>query len=281
MGIVIWAQNPWGQEVPIHIAWYLIRVSLFAGLAFLIIHAVWVRFRPVSQSPPEELRPDVTACIPEQVPRHSLAARIFHWLMAAAMLTLLFSAFLPKSGVRFSWVYLHWTAGVILTLSIVFHIIHSIFCMEFRSIWPDREDFSNGWRSMLRVFGMGGRTPGKPGKYPLGNKLYHLAIMVCGLCMAATGILLLWRVSTPFVTRNPYILSDMTWGTVYLLHGFAGTALVALVIIHVYFALRPEKLPITKAMVSGFMDREYYLKHHDPRQWACDYQASQQNKRTA
>ena len=58
-------------------------------------------------------------------------------------------------------------------------------------------------------------------------------------------------------------------GVVYLLHGFAGVALIALVTIHVYFALRPEKLPITKAMVFGAMNREYYLEHHDPRQWAA------------
>lgn len=276
MGIVTWAQNPWGQEVPIHIAWYLIWVSLFAGLAFLVVHAISVRFRSLRQSLPEVVSPETVSCIPEHVPRHSLAARIFHWLMAAAMLTLLFSAFLPKVGVRFSWVDLHWTAGVILTLLIVFHVIHAAFCMEFRSIWPGRADLANAWRGLLRTLGIGDRTLEKPGKYPLGNKLYHLAIMVCGLCMAATGVLMLWRVPTPFFTRNPYILDDMTWGMVYLLHGFAGVALVALVIIHVYFALRPEKLPITKAMVSGFMDREYYLKHHDLRQWTCDGQTSRQ-----
>lgn len=276
MGIITWVQNPWGQEVPAHIAWYLIWVSLFAGLAFLVVHAIWVRFRSMHSPQPEGIAPEMVSCIPENVPRHSFAARIFHWLMAAAMLTLLLSAFLPKVGLRFSWVDLHWIAGVILTLVIVFHVIHAVFGMEFRSIWPDRADLGNAWNGTLRAFGIGDSIPGKPGKYPLGNKLYHLAIMVCGLCMIATGVLMMWRVPTPFFTRNPYILSDMTWGMVYLLHGFTGTALVALVMIHVYFALRPEKLPITKAMVSGFMDREYYLKHHDPRQWACDRQMSQQ-----
>ena len=36
MGIVEWAKSPWGQDVPIHIFWYLIWVSAFAGLAFLV-----------------------------------------------------------------------------------------------------------------------------------------------------------------------------------------------------------------------------------------------------
>jgi cytochrome b subunit of formate dehydrogenase len=274
MGLITWAQNPWGQEVPIHIAWCLLWVSLFVGLVFLVIHAVWVRFRSKPEVAAEAVPPESASCIPEKVPRHSLPARIFHWVMAAAMLTLLFSAFLPKVGVRFPWANLHWEAGVVLVAAIVFHIVHSVFFMDFRSIWPDKADLENVRRGMRGSLGGVGPTPGKPGKYPFGNKLYHLAAMAVGVCMAATGALMLSRVHTPFFTRNPYFFDDMTWGMVYLFHGFAGVSLIALVTIHVYFALRPEKLPVTKAMVLGVMDREYYLKHHDPQQWNCDGQAS-------
>lgn len=274
MGVITWAQNPWGQEVPIHIAWYLLWVSLFAGLAFLVVHAVWMRFRSVPGVPTEPVPPEKAACVPEKVPRHSLAARLFHWIMAAAMFTLLFTAFLPKVGLRFSWVEIHWIAGVVLTLAIVFHIIHAVLFMEFRSIWPNGADLKNAWRAMSRNFGNAGPGPGKPGKYPLGNKLFHLALVAVGLCMAVTGVLMMSRVRTPFFSRTPYLFDDMTWGVVYLLHGFAGVSLIALAIIHVYFALRPEKLPITRAMVFGAMDRKYYLEHHDPGQWACDGQVS-------
>ena len=58
--------------------------------------------------------PAVAARIPEHVPRHSLAARLFHWIMAASMFTLLFTAFLPKVGVQFDWVTYHWIAGTVL-----------------------------------------------------------------------------------------------------------------------------------------------------------------------
>ena len=44
MGILEWATNPWGQYVPIHIAWFLIWVSVIGGLLFLIVHATWLRF---------------------------------------------------------------------------------------------------------------------------------------------------------------------------------------------------------------------------------------------
>ena len=40
--ITQWAANPWGQNVPIHIAWFLIWVAAMSGLAFLIVHAVYL-----------------------------------------------------------------------------------------------------------------------------------------------------------------------------------------------------------------------------------------------
>ena len=52
--------------------------------------------------------------LPPRIPRHSLAARLFHWVMAASMFTLLFTAFLPISGVKFPWVAWHWIAGLVL-----------------------------------------------------------------------------------------------------------------------------------------------------------------------
>ena len=44
MGIVKWAKSPWGQDVPIHIAWSLIYVCAIGGLLFLIVHAIYVRY---------------------------------------------------------------------------------------------------------------------------------------------------------------------------------------------------------------------------------------------
>jgi hypothetical protein len=36
---------------------------------------------------------------------------------------------------------------------------------------------------------------------------------------------------------------------------------------HVYFGLRPEKRPITKSMIFGWMSRDFYLEEHDPARW--------------
>jgi len=82
------------------------------------------------------------------------------------------------------------------------------------------------------------------------------------------------RVRTIFFPRNPYLFSDMAWGLIYVLHGVAGVGLIALVIVHIYFAIRPEKLAITKSMISGWMGRDFYLKHYDPQRWAIDASTS-------
>jgi len=266
MGIIEWATSPLGQNVPIHIAWFLIWVALIAGLLYLIVHAIYIRyfagekqFVAGSLSDPAQL--------PARIPRHSLAARLFHWIMAASMFTLLFTAFLPRVGVQFDWVTYHWVAGTVLTVSIIFHIIHASFYLDFWSIWPDRADLEDAWKRVQRFMGKSAALPRKFAKYPLENKLYHGAIVLTGMSVIVTGVFMMSRVRTIFFPRNPYLFGDMTWGLMYVLHGLAGVGLITLVVVHVYFAIRPEKLPITASMIVGTMSREFYLQEHDPQRW--------------
>jgi cytochrome b subunit of formate dehydrogenase len=267
MGIIEWATSPWGQRVPIHIVWFLIWVAAIAGLLFLIVHVIYLRYFAKAKEFAATASPEFAARVPEQIPRHSLAARLFHWIMAAAMLTLLFTAFLPKLGFEFDWVTYHWIAGIVLTASIIFHIIHASFWLNFWSIWPDKVDLQDAGRRTLRFMGRRAARPRKFAKYPLDNKLYHLAIVVTGLSVILTGGFMLSRVRTIFLPRNPYLFSDMTWGLMYVLHGLAGVGLITLVMVHVYFAIRPEKRDITKSMIFGSMSRDFYLQEHDPERW--------------
>jgi cytochrome b subunit of formate dehydrogenase len=274
MGLLEWATSPWGQSIPIHIAWFMIRVAVFAGLTFLVVHGVYVRYFAKAKQFAGEIPPAVAARIPEHVPRHSLTARLFHWIMAASMFTLLFTAFLPKVGVQFPWVTYHWIAGVVLSVSIIFHIIHASFFLDFWAIWPDRIDLRDAWRRTLRFVGKPEPPPDRFAKYPLENKLYHLAIIAAGLSAMLTGVFMMSRVRTIFFPRNPYLFSDMTWGMIYVLHGLAGVGLISLVIMHVYFGLRPEKRAITKSMIFGWMSREFYLQEHDPKRWVVESSSS-------
>jgi cytochrome b subunit of formate dehydrogenase len=267
MGILEWATSPLGQRVPIHIAWFLIWVAVIVGLVFLIVHAIYVRYFAKRQGFASETPSAQVLNLPPRIPRHSLAARLFHWIMAAAMFVLLFTAFLPKVGVQFNWVTYHWIAGTVLTVSILFHIVHATFYMDFWSIWPDRSDLEDARRRIQRFMGRLTAPPRKFAKYPLENKLYHGVVMLTGLAVIITGICMMFRVRTIFFPRNPYLFSDMTWGMMYGLHGLAGVGLITLTIVHVYFAIRPEKLPITASMIVGSMSREFYLKEHDPGRW--------------
>jgi len=274
VGILEWATSPWGQNVPIHIAWFLIWVALIAGLLFLIVHAIYIRYFAKEKEFVDTASQELVSRLPERIPRHSLAARLFHWIMAAAMFTLLVTAFLPKVGVQFNWVAYHWIAGVVLTISIIFHIVHASFFLDFWSIWPDRTDLEDAWKRVQRFMGRSAGPPRKFAKYPLENKLYHGVIILCGLSVILTGVFMMFRVRTILFPRNPYLFGDMTWGLMYVLHGLAGVGLIALVIVHVYFAVRPEKLAITKSMIVGSMSRDFYLKEHDPERWVVEPSAA-------
>ncbi len=268
MDFLRWGINPWGQQILTHISWDLLWASMFAGIMFFVAHASYMVLSAHRKRPTAEVDALEAAHknLPEKITRHSLVARSFHWVMAASMFTLLFTAFLPVAGIKFPWVTWHWIAGLVLTASILFHIIHASFWMDFWSIWVGPKDIPEFKAEILRE--LGHDVPGpKSGKYPLGNRLYHLAIVFAGLAAVGTGLLMLNKVRTPFLTRNPYILSDATWGFTYVLHGMAGVGLVGLVIAHVYFAVRPEKWWITKGMILGWITRRQYLEHHDPQRW--------------
>lgn len=269
MDILTWGQDPWGQAILIRISWDLLWASAIAGGAFLVAHALYVRLwpQPVEEPGDAAALERLAARLPERVARHSLAARIFHWVMTVAMFALLVTGFLPIVGVQFAWVTWHWIAGVVLTVSIVYHIIHASVWLDFWSIWVEKADLQDAWKRTQRALGRPAAPPRKHAKYPLENKLYHTVITLTGLAVTATGLVMMVRVRTPFWTRNPYLLTDQTWGVMYVLHGLAGVALVALVMAHVYFAVRPEKLWITRSMIYGWIDRRQYLAHHDPQRW--------------
>jgi len=75
------------------------------------------------------------------------------------------------------------------------------------------------------------------------------------------------------------ISSGHDLGLMYVLHGLAGVGLIALVMMHIYFGLRPEKQPITKSMIFGWMDRDFYLEEHDPDRWAVETSSISQPSR--
>jgi formate dehydrogenase subunit gamma len=211
------------------------------------------------------------ASVSARIVRHALVDRVFHWVSAVCVLVLLATAFLPIVGVEFGWVTPHWIAGVVLLVAVAFHIVRSLFWQSLRTVWIGAADIRDAIaivRGTLR-FGTRSELP-KPGKYSFAQKLIHLAFAVVVLVVGVTGAFMLARVNTPWWKSNPYLLADKTWGYIYVLHDLAALLLITMVMIHIYFALRPEKLLFTRAMIRGWITREEFGEHHDPSRWQVD-----------
>jgi cytochrome b subunit of formate dehydrogenase len=209
------------------------------------------------------------AAAPGKIVRHALADRVFHWLSALCVLTLLGTAFLPILGLEFAWVNVHWITGLVLIAAVLFHVVRAFLWQSLRTVWLGVADLREGLAIVRATFRRGGPPP-RPGKYSLAQKLIHHAFAVVVLTAVVTGGMMLVRVDTPWWQRNPYILSDATWGIVYVLHDLAALLLITMVMMHAYFALRPEKLAYLRAIVRGWMTRAEFDEHHDPERWQVD-----------
>ena len=106
--------------------------------------------------------------VPARIERHTSAARFFHWVMAAAMIALLITGFFPIVGIQFPWVTIHWVAGVLLTISILYHIVHATFFLDFWSIWILPSDLQEAWQRVKNQMGQDAGAIRKHGKYPAG-----------------------------------------------------------------------------------------------------------------
>jgi formate dehydrogenase subunit gamma len=205
----------------------------------------------------------------DRIVRHASADRLLHWLSAACVLTLLGTAFLPIVGVEFGWVTIHWVTGLVLGVAVLLHVVRVLVRGTWGAMWIGRADLAD----MLDVVGSTLRhalPTRRPGKYSVAQKLIHHAFTLVVLTTLVTGSLMLLRIDTPWWQRNPYLLADATWGIVYVLHGLAALMLVTMVMLHVYFALRPEKLKFTRAMIRGWITRGEFDEHHDPKRWQVD-----------
>ena len=191
MELFEWGNNPWGQEVLVRISMDILYLCFWGGIAFILFHlvyaAVWLpQLARASAGGGEESSapaPAAVAGVPEKVTRHTLAARLFHWVMAAAMLALMITGFFPLIGLSFgSWLTIHWVSGVLLTVSVLYHIVHATFFLDFWSIWVGPKDIPEFKAEIMREAGH--NVPGPhPAKYPIGNRLYHLVLTFVGLSL--------------------------------------------------------------------------------------------------
>jgi cytochrome b subunit of formate dehydrogenase len=203
----------------------------------------------------------------QDIIRHTMIDRMFHWVTAVTVLILLFTAFLPIIGLKFSWLTAHWISGLALTGVVAAHIVRSCFWQDLRAMIFGLEDIKEiqaafGWLLKLQNSKLV-----KPGKYSPAQKLVHLGVGLTIPITIVTGLLMMVKIDTPLWERDLYWLSDQNWGIIYVLHGFSALFLMVIVIIHIYFSLRPEKLMYTRAMLTGRLTRAEFLDQHDPERW--------------
>src|SRR4051794_11183342 len=202
--------------------------------------------------------------------------------MAAALLVCLCTAFLPILGWKFEWVTAHWIAGIVLTAAILFHIVRAVLWQDFWSMVIGPRVRGSWGRFVARAVGHRGPPPQRDAKYSPLQKSFHMLVAIVALAIVVTGLLMLSKIDTPFWRRNPYWLADSEWGLIYAIHGLFGMAMITLIMAHVYFAVRPEKLWMTRSMFHGWISREDYLRHHDPQRWPLpDAKGTQRRRGTA
>ena len=266
MDFVRRAANPWGEEVLLGLAWNVLWLIVGAGVLFVLGHAIFAKKGAGASG---SLGSAGAAGIPEKVERHGGSARISHWILAAVTFALLITAFVPILGLQFPWVTIHWIAGLIFGVYIVYHTLDTIRRGTLASMWLGIKETIESIGRAKEFFSRGGDPDERNAKWAFENKAFHHITALAGLGVLATGLLMFLRIDTWFWTANPYVLglSDSTWGLTYVLHGLTAVGFVGLLIAHIYFALRPDKLYLTRSMIKGWITREEFVEHYDPEKW--------------
>ena len=257
------ALNPWGEDVMIGVSWDLIWAAVIIGAVFVVGHALMVP-KKVGTG---EIDESEARGLPEKLQRHTVGARGFHWSMSVVMFVLLITAFFPVIGIQFPWVTIHWIAGVLLILTLLYHIYHVFAKQDFWAMWIGRRDIREGTQGLKAALRRPGVKRPRAAKYPVDQKMFHHAATVVTIGAVVTGVLMMFRIDNFLLPQNMYLFSDATWGWIYVIHGVCGIGLIFLVIAHVYFAIRPEKRWMTWSMINGWIDRDRYLENHDPERW--------------
>ena len=210
---------------------------------------------------------DAAASGPDRVLRHRSTDRLIHWTIAACMLALLATSLLPIFGVKFDWVGPHWIVGLILTAAVLVHVLRAFTIFTLRDMWLGFAELKKSVSAELSVVGGNYVKSAKPGKYSVAQKMFHLMMTAVVLLAIGTGIVMMVGIDTPFWERNPLFVSESTRGGIFVLHGLAALVSISMIIVHIYFAVRPEKLYFLRSMVRGWITRVDYEENHDPILW--------------
>lgn len=241
---------------------------LLAALAFCIVHAARRAFR--QPKPTEVQSPNSTSANGEQMERHTLFQRVFHWANAIAVFILAGSGWMIyqpgkvplMEGPPSEWFFLHRWGVAILLVGISAHILREAFiAQEANPMVFNRAEARRFLSIFKNFFGLSKNYP-LAGKYHIGQLIFHWAVAGNLFLLILTGMVL-WKPLRGFL---PLSLFGLGWDFIYfarILHGLFSATLFASLIGHIYFALFIEKnWPEAKSMVTGRMSLQEYLDSH-------------------
>ncbi len=246
MDIATYKNDVWGREVFLGASWDLLWVVLVLAFVFIAGHALVMAAKKRAEKPSSD---------GPQVTRHAKIDRAFHWIMAVSVFVLMVTGIFPIIGIEFSWLTIHWIAGLVLTAAVVFHIVRSIFWQDLKTMWFSASDLKEPFDDSV-----------KPGKYSAAQKSMHAAVTVLTILVIGSGLVMFAMIDTPWWDRTNS-LSESTLGWMFLIHGLSTLALIGVVCLHIYFGLRPEKLFYTRSMLKGWISEDELKANHDPEQW--------------
>ena len=244
----------------------VIYVFIIAALAFCFIHAARRAFR---QPQPTDAH-GIHSAKDEEMERHGLFQRIYHWANSVAIFTLLISGWMmyqPRQiptleGTTSEWFFWHRWGIALLLVGIMAHILHEAFvAKEANPMVFNRAEVQRILSIFKNFFGLSKNYP-LAGKYHTGQIFFHWAVAGNIFVLILTGMVL-WK---PFRQFFPLSLFGLGWDFIYfsrVIHGFFSATLIASLIGHLYFALFIKKnWPETKSMITGRMPLREYLESH-------------------
>ena len=246
-----------------------IIVLLFVAMA--VVH--WAR-RAYRQPVKEVSEPLSTESMEGTVKAFDIVERLYHWslFIVAGLLVLtgvslfvpgVFDVLMASFGVTSTAGLLFWHSEMVWAMLglLTIHIIWDLAVSRgWKNIWIGVKDIRDTGVRAKNFFGLT-RKYSKPGKYDIFMKTLHWGMAVSLVVLGATGLFLM----------NPYgLLTSITPSVDSLfrvLHDIFAFLFIGLVIGHVYFAVIPVNWPVLKAIFTGNISKEAYLKEYDSSRW--------------
>jgi cytochrome b subunit of formate dehydrogenase len=241
-------------------------VFVMAALAFCLIHAARRAFRQPRPTEAHGTHPAKG----EEMERHALFQRIYHWANSVAIFTLLISGWMiyqPRQiptpeGTPSAWFFWHRWGIALLLVGIMAHIIYEAFvAKEPNPMVFNRAEVQRILSIFKNFFGLSKNYP-LAGKYHTGQIFFHWAVAGNIFILILTGMVL-WK---PFRDFLPLSLLGLGWDFIYfcrIIHGFFSATLIAALTGHLYFALFIKKnWPEAKSMITGRIPLSAYLESH-------------------